>query len=177
MKKTSTYISFVLIGCAIGFLIGTKSGLSGWSLIGEVFWGAALFYSLTLALFDWGNEYGMLVGALIGLVVAMSLDWVAGSPVDFRDKLSFMFISSFVGWGYRWGRPYWIPVIVGGLIGGVIGFALGLSRSHWFGQVCLVPGLLNAELTFVRFFMLGMATISLFLKSFGWRFIADRLQA
>jgi len=177
MKKELIYLPFVLAGATIGYFIGAKSGFSGWDLFGEMFWGGSLIYAFAVAIFHWGNEYGVLIGAAIGLLVSLSLDWMAGSPVDLSNKLSFMFMCSFVGWGFRWGKSYWNPVIVGGFIGGIIGFGLGLSRSHWFGQVCLDPGVLNASLMSVEISVVGLGFASLFMKSVGWRYIEDAHQA
>lgn len=170
--KYMLYLPAVLAGSAIGYYFGSISGSSGWDLLYEIFNGVALGYFVIFAFEK--KEYGSLLGAILGLMVALSLDWVAGSPVDMRNKLSFAAACAFVGWLF-W--PFWKQVLVGGFIGGVIGFVWGLTDSHWFGKVCLAPGVLNASLLAVQIFMLGMCFGSLYMKFFGWQFMKNRSQA
>lgn len=165
MKRRSIVL-LTLLGSIVGYFVGNISSVSGWELFYEIFMGAALFLVLGVAFLE--KEFSMFVGAIIGLVVAMSLDWIAGSPVDIRNKLSFMGVCSFVAWLFR---AFWKQVFVGGLIGGGMGFVWGMLRSHWFGKVCVPPGLLNASLLFIQLAMLGMSMASLYMKIYGWQFL------
>ncbi|MEW6084992.1 MAG: hypothetical protein AB1607_10385 [Chloroflexota bacterium] len=174
MKAKLTTALLVISGSVIGYSIAVEAGATGWAILHEMLMGAGVGLCFDVALTH--KEYGMFLGSVIALLVSVSVDITAGSPLDLRDKLTFMLLGSFVGWGYRWGRAYWIPVLVGGFIGGMFGFWLGFNRSHWFGQICLLPGFLNAGLTFVNFSILGMGICSLYLKSFGWRYMERRLQ-
>jgi hypothetical protein len=96
-KDLIILISLALIGSAIGYFVGRITGVSGWELFWEIFTGAALVHNFGIAFSE--KEYRMLIGAVIGLLVSMSLDWIAGSAIDLRNKLSFMALCSFVGWG------------------------------------------------------------------------------
>ena len=168
MKRNYIGISLVLTGSAIGYLIGTKSGLSGWGLFREMFFGMLVGLFLGIAFID--KQYGILIGAIVGLVVEGSLDFLAGSPIVAKGKLASIYICSFIGWGFP---VYLKQMIIGGLIGGIIGFGWGLSESHWFGEVCLTPGVFTASLMFVVMSIAGMSAGKLFMMFFGYRF-SDR---
>jgi hypothetical protein len=175
MKKFFLYALSILAGFAIGYFVGSTNSLSGSPLFWEIFYGVFLFFSIANAFADNNDKYGVLAGAVIGLLITISLDLIAGSPLVMTNKLIYMSFGSFVGWGYGWGRVYWRFVCVGGFIVGLLGFVLGYIRIQQFGYIVLMPGLLNAGLTFVRLCIVGMAFASLYLKSFGWRYMKSHM--
>ena len=170
MKKNIVLAFLALAGSIIGYLVGRAGNASGWSLFREVYSGAFLIYFFGMALFEM-KDYGILVGAALGLFVSVSLDLLAGSNIEVRNKLSYMFICSFTGWAFWY---YWKPVLIGGGIGATAGFVLGMFHSHFFGKVCLLPGFLNASLWAAQMSMIGMAAASLFMKSVWYQFVKNR---
>ena len=164
MKKDFLYIPFVIVGSTIGYFIVTKGSFSAWDLFREIFSGAVVGYICRRALVE--KKYGIIIGGVIGLIVALSVDWIAGSPVDMMDKLLYISLCSFIGWVFD---VIWKQMLVGGLIGGTIGFVWGLSASYRFGQVRLAPGVLNASLLAVQLFILGMGVVVVLIYCFGLR--------
>ena len=177
MKTKFANILSILLGLVIGYFVGVKGGLSRWEFFLEIIYGIVVIYSIGDAFLKNEDKYGILTGALIGLLIAVSLDLIAGSPVVMTDKLVYVMLCSFVGWGYGWEWAYWKPVLLGSLIGGVVGVILGFNRGCNFGLVYVPTGFLNAGLTFLQLCIVGMAVTSLYLKSFGWRYLENRLQS
>jgi hypothetical protein len=172
MKKELLYIPIILTGSAIGYFVGIKANLLGWDLYWEVFCGTFLFLNFGVALLELNDGRGVFIGAAVGLLISIALDLIAGSPVEVRNKLSNIWFCSFVGWGYEWGWAYWKPVLIGGLIGGILGIFLGLYRDNQFGYVYLASSMLNTLSLFIQFSILGLGITSLYLKSFGWKYLA-----
>jgi hypothetical protein len=170
--RNAPYLLAVSAGSATGYYLGSLSGSSGGDLVYEILMGGALGFLVVFA-FD-QKDYGSLLEAALGFLVTLSVDWIAGSPVDLRNKLSFAGMGSFTGWLF-W--PFWKQVLVGGLVGAIIGSVWGTLSSHWFGQVCLQPGILNAALLAVQVSMIGMCFGSSYMKFYGAQFLKDRSQA
>lgn len=166
LKSNAVFIVPVIVGSVIGYYIGVKWNAIGWELIYEVLNGAILGFTLGFGLSE--RDKDIFIGCFAGLSVCLLIDWLAGSPIDLRNKSSYMFATSFVGWGF-W--VYRKQVLLGGVLGAVIGFLLGLQRSHFFGIICLPPGLLNAILFSVQTFIIGMLFGSLYMKYYGWKFL------
>jgi uncharacterized membrane protein len=160
---------FIPVGIAIGYGIGNIRGLEGMDLIWEMFYGFGVGYS---AYRVWSeNSYAILVGMILGLIAALSIDWLAGSAPDLQNKLSFMFLGSFIGWLFY---EYWREILLGGLIAMTIGFIWGLNDSHWFGTVCLPAGILNASLLGTQISIIGMALAGLVVGFLGPLFEGSR---
>jgi hypothetical protein len=160
---------FIFVGAAIGFYLGNASRTTDMGLIWEVFCGAGVGYSVYRVLSE--GLYDILIGMVMGLVVTLSLDWLAGSTLDVKDKLSYMFLGGFIGWLFV---EFWKEIFIGGLFGGIIGFVWGLNDSYWFGKVNLPPGIFNASLLAVKISILGMILVSLYVGYFGSIFSKGR---
>ena len=171
MKENLVHTSLMLVGAAIGYLIVTQSGLSGWDWFSEILFGALLGLIFGIAFVE--KQYKILIGAVVGLVIEVSLDFLAGSPIVANGKLLSAYIVSFIGWGFP---VYSKQMIIGGLLGGIIGFGWGLTDSHWFGQVCLAPGLFTALLMFVVMSIVGISAGKLFMMLYGYRFLESSSQ-
>jgi hypothetical protein len=153
---------FILAGIAVGYGIGSVRELTGFNLVWEIFCGMGVGYS---AFRVWSEKlYGILIGMILGLVVTLSLDWLAGSTVDLKNKLSYMFLGSFIGWLFY---DFWREILVGGLIALICGFVWGLNDSHWFGIIRLPAGVFNGSLLGVQMSIIGMAFASLAVGYFG----------
>lgn len=160
---------FIFAGAAIGFYLGNSSGATSVRLIWEVFCGAGVGYSMYRVLSE--GLYGILIGMVTGLAITLLLDWLANSTLDVKDKLSYMFISGFIGWLFV---EFWKEIFIGGLLGGIIGFVWGLNDSYWFGKVNVPPGIFNASLLAVKISILGMLLAGLYVGYFGSIFSKGR---
>jgi hypothetical protein len=160
---------FIPVGIAIGYGIGNIRGLEGMDLIWEMFYGFGVGYSSYRV---WSEDsYGTLIGMILGLIVALSVDWLAGSSLDLQNKLLYMFLGSFIGWLFY---DYWREILLGGVIAMAIGFIWGFNDSHWFGTVCLSAGILNALLLGVQISIIGMALAGLVVGFLGPLFERSR---
>lgn len=165
MKKELIYLPFVLAGATIGYFIGAKSGFSGWDLFWELFYG--MFLGLIIGMAFLENQYGILVGAAIGLILSAALNILAGTPITIKDKLGDMFICSIIGWYFP---MYLKQMLIGGFVGGIIGFGWGMFYSHRVGNVGFPPGE-GAILLAIASFVLGMAAAKLYMMAFGYRYL------
>jgi hypothetical protein len=66
MKINLIDISLMIVGAAIGYLIGTKSGLSGWDWFSEILFGTLVGLIFGIAFVE--KQYEILIGAVVGLV-------------------------------------------------------------------------------------------------------------
>ena len=175
MNNKIMYAISTLLGILIGCFVGIKGNLSAWDFIKETVYALVVVYSLVDAYLKNEDKYGVFAGTVLGLLIAVSLDLFSGSVVLVTNKLVYLILCSFIGWGSSWGWAYWKPVLFVGVLGGVTGIILGLSRGCNFGSVYLPTGPLNAGLTFMQLSVVGMGLGSLYLKSFGWRYIKNHL--
>ena len=165
MKKDFLYITFVIIGVVIGYFIASINNLQRWSLFWEMWFGGILGLMAGIGFLE--KQYGVLVGAVIGLVLSASLDVLAGSEITIKDKLGDMFFFAFVGWHFP---IYLRQTVIGGTIGGVIGFGWGMFHSHRVGNVGFAPGD-GVILLAILWFVLGMGVGKLYMLIFGYRFL------
>jgi hypothetical protein len=166
MKKDFLYLPFIITGIAVGYFNALTGGLFGRQLFWELLFGGLLGLIVGMAFLE--KQYGILVGAVIGLLVSISLDILAGSSITISDKLEDMFFGSFVGWYFP---IYLKQMLVGGVVGGIVGFGWGMFHSHWIGQVCLVPGFYGGILLAISLFIIGMGVGKLFMMTFGYRLL------
>jgi len=161
MNKTSIIISSVLVGSAIGYYIGIVGEFSRPGSVLVVLQGAALGYVFGIVLFS--KKYGALIWSCAILLVALFVDWLAGSTVNMSNKLAFATAGLLIGWNFWLFRK---QVLLGGLFIGIIGFIWGLNYGHGFGYVQLEPGILNALLLSIQGCVAGMVLGRLYVDLF-----------
>lgn len=170
MKKDLLYVPYILTGVVIGYFNAFLGNLNGWYLFWEMFFGGCLGLIIGTAFLE--KQYGILLGAVTGLIVSASLDILAGSPIIIRDKLGDMFIGSFIGWYFP---MYLRQMLIGGIVGGILGFGWGMIHSHRVGHVGFAPGD-GAILLAIVWLIIGMGAGKLFMMVFGYRFLESSNQ-
>jgi hypothetical protein len=151
MNKALVTIVSILAGLGIGLYIGFAGEFSsrGWILI--VLNGAAFGYIFGIVLFS--REYGAIIWSFVVLLIALFIDWFAGSTVNMSNKLAFATAGLLIGWNI-WPFRKW--VFLGGIILGIVSFIWGLDHAHQFGYIQLEPGILNALLFSIQGCIAGM---------------------
>ena len=165
MKKDFLYIPFIIVGVVIGYFNASTDDLQGWNLFWEMWFGGLLGFVTGIGFLE--KQYGVLVGAVIGLAISAFLDVLAGSEVTIKDKLGDMFFVAFIGWHFP---IYLRQMIIGGIIGGVVGFGWGMIHSHRVGNMGFASGE-GAILLAILWFVLGMGMGKLYMMAFGHRFL------
>ena len=165
VNKNPLIISSIVLGSVVGYLIGVDSKCPTQILILVTLNGTFFGYLLGMALY-W-KKYETLIWGVVATLIALIVDWIAGSPtVSMLDKLVFASAGLFLGfdfWSFR------KQTLTAGCIVGIISFIWGISDDHWFGYAHLQPGLLNAILSFVKGFIFGMFSGSIYMQVFGSR--------
>ncbi len=165
MKTNAILTVLTLIGSAVGLGIAIAWRETGWEFVFEVFCGSLVGFLVAFALTE--RHPGMLIGIVFGLVLAILIDWVAGSTLDPRNKLSYAAMGAGAGWDFKF---VWKPALMGGVLLGALGVTWGLLQSHPFGTVRLPPGYLNSALFGAQFTLIGMGIGVWFVHCIGWNF-------
>lgn len=169
MKKNTILVLLALAGAIIGYGVGKMENVANWLVISNIIFGAFLFWNLGRAFY--AKYYLVLVGPILGLLVCIGSEILAGSEIVARAKLFYMVMGLFIGWTFG---KFWKPLLVGGIIGGVVGFVWGLNDIRRFGNVALQPGVLNASLMAVEFAMVGMSAARVVADIVVQNFMAKR---
>jgi hypothetical protein len=169
MKNTTVLAFFTLVGVIIGYVTGKVENAVIWLVILNMFFGGFLFWQLGRAFI--AKYYIVITGPIVGLVISIASDLLAGSEVTLRFKLIYMMMGLF---GMGSFRKYGKPWLVGIVVGGILGFVWGLNDSRMFGNVSVPPGMLNASLMAVQVAMAGMSWARIFAELVEQKFFVKR---
>ena len=158
MKKYLILVFSGIVGGIIGYMAGKIENVGSFGLITNTSFGAALFWLLGFFFF-FQKTYSVILGPIVGLLISIGSDLLAGSEVVARTKMMYMCMGLVIFIILPFVR-IWIPA---GILGGAVGFAMGLNNDFWFGNSHLEPGLLLASLLTIRYAMVGMSVSTLFI--------------
>lgn len=151
MKQDTKFYIIGFIGALVSYPIGIANKAETWELLTNAFLGFFIFFQLARAVSY--KFYTVIVGLLIGLALSIFSDLLAGSEISLEQKFMYMSMGLFIGWPWTIFKK---SIMLGGIIGSGIGFIWGWNAGHWFGNVFLEPGLLNAALMAVQVALIGM---------------------
>jgi hypothetical protein len=157
MNKNIILSLITLAGAIVGYCVAHIGNPTYWRIIMDIIYGGFLFWNLGRAFFI--KYYAAFLGPILGLLISVGLDLIAGGEIVIRNKLLFMCLG-LAFWGFL---RYWKPLLIGGIIGGCIGFVLGLELGIWVGSVHFQPGTFSASLWAIQTALMGMYMTQVFI--------------
>jgi len=158
MKKYIILVLLGIIGGFIGFMAGKIESVGNFGLTTNTILGAGLFWLLGF-FFVFQKQYYVTLGPIVGLLISVVSDLLAGSEVVTRTKLLYMCMGLVCFMALPFVKV-WIPAVI---LGGAVGFLNGLVNDFWFGNSHLESGFLLAFLLAIRYAMAGMSLSVLFI--------------
>jgi len=169
MKKNTVIALLAFVGAIIGYGFAKASNASNFEVITDIILAAFLMGQLGRAFFD--KYYSVVIGPIVGLLISIGSDLLAGSEVASEQKLMYMVMGMFAGWPIgKFGKS----LLAGGMIGSVIGFIWGMYAGHWFGKAYLQPGILNALLLAIQVAMIGIVLARFLAEMVETKFMTKR---
>lgn len=165
--KNNTFLTILtLAGAVSGYGVEKIGNASDFELFSGTIFGAFLTWQLGRAIIS--KYYLVFIGPIVGLLISIGSDLLAGSEVVVVQKLMYMVMGLLAGWPFR------KSLLAGGAIGSVIGFIWGLNAGHWFGEAYLQPGILNASLLAIQVALVGMFFTRMIVEFVEAKMKADR---